>query len=125
LANIDFNFASPRFRGHVKSLTALWLAFHERPRQALTAAELVDITGLSFDDVHARLTRTPEMFLRLPPKPKTNTRYRLALRVEHLSPEALADYVRGAERSETRIVIAFAAALIGLVGMYAVVTALS
>jgi hypothetical protein len=125
MANVDFSFAIPRFRGHVKSLNAMWLAFHERPRQALTAAELVDITGLTFEDVHARLTRTPEMFSKLPPKPKTNTRYRLALRVEHLTPEALADYVRKAERSETRIVVAFAAALIGLVGMYAVVTALS
>jgi hypothetical protein len=123
--NIDLNFASSRFRGHVKSLTALWLAFHERPRTALTAAELVDITGLSFEDVHARLTRTPELFLKLPPKPKSNTRYRLAMRVEHLTPEALDNYVRSAERSETRIVFAFAAAFIGLVGMLAVVVELS
>src|SRR5262245_20209691 len=110
MAALDLGFARSHFRGHAKTLNTLWLAFHERPRQALTTADLVDITGLPFEDVHARLSGTPEMFLRLPPKPKMNTRYRLALRVEHLTPEAAAEYVRTSARSETRIFLAFAAA---------------
>jgi hypothetical protein len=125
MAALDLSFARLRFRGHERSLNTIWQAFHDRPRTALTAAELADITGLPFPEVHARLTQTPEMFLRLPPKPKTNTQYRLAMRVERLSPDAITAFIRSAERSETRILYAFVSAFVGLLALFVVVDVLS
>jgi hypothetical protein len=122
---IDLGIARLRFRGHENTLNAMWRAFDERPRQALTAGELAEITGLPIEDIHARLTQTPEMFLKLPPKPRTNTRYRLALRVEHLAADAVVAYVRSVARSEMRIRVAFVSAFVGLVAMLFVAELLS
>jgi len=116
-APLDLGIARLRFHGHEKTLNALWHAFNDRPRQALTAGELADITGLSIEDIHARLTQTPEMFLKLPPKPRSNTRYRLALRVEHQAADAVAAYVRSAARSEMRIRVAFVSAFVGMIAL--------
>jgi hypothetical protein len=122
---IDLGIARLRFRRHENTLNAMWQAFNARPRQALTAAELADITALPIEDIHARLRQTPEMFLRLPPKPRTNTRYRLALRVEHLSADAVDAYIRSNARSEVRIRFAFVSAFVGLMTMLFVARMLS
>jgi len=116
-APLDLGIARLRFHRHEKTLNAIWRAFNERPRQALTAGELAEITDLPIEDIHARLTQTPEMFLRLPPKPRTNTRYRLALRVEHQTADAVAAYVRSVARSELRIRVAFVSAFVGMIVM--------
>jgi len=125
MAAIDLSIARLRFHGHEKTLNAMWQAFNERPRQALTAGELADITGLSIEDIHARLTQTPEMFLRLPPKPRTNTRYRLAMRVEHQAAATVAAYVRSVAKSEIRIRVAFLSAFVGIIAMLFVAQFLS
>jgi hypothetical protein len=122
---IDLGLARLRFRGHETTLNAMWQAFNARPRQALTAGELAEITGLPIEDIHARLTQTPEMFLKLPPKPRTNTRYRLAMRVEHQSEETVTAYVRSVARSEMRIRVAFISAFVGLIAMMFVARMLS
>jgi hypothetical protein len=116
-APLDLGIARLRFHGHEQTLNAIWQAFNERPRQALTAGELAEITGRPIEDIHARLTQTPEMFLRLPPKPRTNTRYRLALRVEHQAADAVATYVHSVARSELRVRIAFVSAFVGMIVM--------
>ena len=122
---LDLGIARLRFHGHETTLNAIWQAFNERPRQALTAGELVDITGLAIEDIHARLTLTPEMFLRLPPKPRTNTQYRLALRVEHSTADAVAAYVRSVARSEMRIRVAFVSAFVAMMALLLLAEALS
>ena len=125
MAGLDLGIARLRFYRHEKTLNALWKAFNERPRQALTTGDLAEITGLPIEDVHARLTQTPEMFLKLPPKPNTNTRYRLAMRVEHQAADAVAAYVRSVARSELRIRVAFASAFVGMIAMLFVASMLA
>ena len=107
---LDLGIARLRFYRHEQTLNAMWHAFNDRPRQALTAGDLAEITGLPIEDIHLRLVQTPEMFLKLPPKPHSNTRYRLALRVEHLSADAVAKYLRSTARTEFGIRVAFVGA---------------
>ncbi len=103
-----------RFRGHADTLNALCRCFHERPREALTAADLADRTGRTFADVHRRLTETPELFSSLPKTQTSNTRYRLTLRAERMSNEEIAKFIEAARRSETRIAAAFISAFVSL-----------
>ena len=114
-----------RFRGHADTLNALCQCFRDRKRESLTAAQLADLTGRAFDDVHARLAQVPELFSQLPMKPKTDRRYLLTLRIERLSADDTAVFIETRVRSETRIAVAFAAAFIGLFVLLSVASALN
>jgi hypothetical protein len=113
-----------RFRGHADTLNALCQSFHDHPRQALTAADLVEFTGRPFADVHQRLRETPELFTTLPKTATTNTRYRLTLRVERMNAQEVARFIDNAQRSETRIAVAFISAFVALFVLFSVMSAL-
>ena len=113
-----------RFRGHADTLNALCRCLQEHPRQAMTAAQLSELTGRPFADVHQRLTETPELFTALPKTPTTNTRFRLTLRIEHTSPQGIVDFIENQRRSETRIAAAFISAFVGLFVLFSVMSAL-
>jgi len=114
-----------RFRGHADTLNALCQCFRDHGREALTAAQLAELTGRAFDDVYARLAQVPELFSQLPMKPKTNRQYLLTLRIERLSPDETAAFIATAVRSETRIAVAFAAAFVTLFVLLSVASALN
>ena len=114
-----------RFRGHADTLNALCQCFRDRKRESLTAAQLADLTGRAFDDVHARLAQVPELFSQLPMKPKTNRRYLLTLRIERLSAADTAAFIETQARSETLIAFAFAATFLALLALLSVLTALN
>jgi hypothetical protein len=113
-----------RFRGHADTLNALCKCLQEHPRQAMSAAELSELTGRPFADVHQRLTETPELFTALPKTPTTNTRYRLTLRIEHKSTQEIANFIETQRRSETRIAVAFISAFVGLFVLFSVMSVL-
>jgi hypothetical protein len=110
-----------RFRGRTGTLNALCRAFREHPRQALTANDLVDYTGLQFRDVYQRLTETPELFLMLRKKKvNTNARYRLRVAVERMSEEETRVFINEQTRAETRLAVGVVSAIlvIGAVAGY-------
>jgi hypothetical protein len=113
-----------RFRGHADTLNALCKCLQEHPRQAMSAAELSELTGRPFADVHQRLTETPELFTALPKTPTTNTRYRLTLRIEHKSTQEIANFIETQRRSETRIAVAFISAFVALFVLFSVMSVL-
>ncbi len=113
-----------RFRGHADTLNALCKCLQEHPRQAMSAAELSELTGRPFTDVHQRLTETPELFTALPKTPTSNTRYRLTLRIEHKSTQEIANFIETQRRSETRIAVAFISAFVGLFVLFSVMSVL-
>jgi len=114
-----------RFRGHADTLNALCQCFRDHKREALTAAQLADLTGRAFDDVHARLAQVPELFSQLPMKPKTNRHYLLTLRMERMSTDDTAAFIATRVRSETRIAVAFAAAFVALFVLLSVASTLN
>jgi hypothetical protein len=103
-----------RFRGRASSLNALCRAFREHPRQAFTANALADLTGLPFRDVYQRLAETPELFLPLPKKPNTNTRYRLTGNVERMDEEATRVFIEAQIRTETRLAVGVVSAIVAI-----------
>jgi hypothetical protein len=113
-----------RFRGHADTLNALCKCLQEHPRQAMSAAELSELTGRPFADVHQRLTETPELFTALPKTPTSNTRYRLTLRIEHKSTQEIANFIETQRRSETRIAVAFISAFVALFVLFSVMSVL-
>jgi len=92
-----------RFRGHAETLNAICRCLQEHPKQALTAIVLVEYTGLGFENVHQRLTETPELFIALPRKPDTTTRYRLTSPVERMDEAQTRDFIEKQTRSESRL----------------------
>src|SRR5512144_1573755 len=92
-----------RFVGRGATLNKLCRAFHEHPKQALTAIVLTEYTGLAFENVHQRLTETPELFIALPRKPDTTTRYRLTSPIERMDEAQTRDFIEKQTRSESRL----------------------
>jgi len=92
-----------RFVGRGAVLNTLCRAFREHPKQALTAIALAEYTGLAFENVHQRLTETPELFIALPRKPDTTTRYRLTSPVERMDDAQTHDFIGKQTRSESRL----------------------
>jgi hypothetical protein len=90
----------------------------------MSAAELSELTGRPFADVHQRLTETPELFTALPKTPTSNTRYRLTLRIEHKSTQEIANFIETQRRSETRIAVAFISAFVALFVLFSVMSVL-
>jgi hypothetical protein len=92
-----------RFVGRGATLNKLCRAFREHPKQSLTAIVLTEYTGLGFENVHQRLTETPELFIALPRKPDTTTRYRLTSPVERMDEAQTRDFIEKQTRSESRL----------------------
>lgn len=92
-----------RFVGRGATLNKLCGAFREHPKQALTAIVLTEYTGLGFENVHQRLTETPELFIALPRKPDTTTRYRLTSPVERMDEAQTREFIDKQTRSEARL----------------------
>lgn len=103
-----------RFRGRSATLNRLCRAFREHPRQALTASVLAEYTGVPFRNVHQRLAETPELFLPLPKKRNTNTRYRLTGAVERMSDEETQAFIDGQTRAETRLAVGVVSAILAI-----------
>jgi hypothetical protein len=76
--------------------------FRQHPGESLTAADLAARGGIDFRDVHQRLLDTPELFVRLPKRPNTSPRYRLATALAGSSPAEIAAFIDAASRAESR-----------------------
>ncbi len=94
-----------RFCGRGATLNTLCRAFRDHPQQALTAVVLMEYTGLAFENIHQRLTETPELFIALPRKPDTTTRYRLTSPVERMDDGQTREFIAVQTRRELRLAI--------------------
>jgi len=103
-----------RFRGRAATLNTLCRTFREHPRQALTASGLAEMTGIPYRDVHQRLSETPELFLALPKKPNTTTRYRLTGEVERMDEDEVRVFIEAQTRTETRLAIGVISGIIAI-----------
>jgi len=110
-----------RFRGKTRSLIAICAAFRAHPDRGLHPAQIARFTGLPINQVHDRLNRTPELFVRLPPR-EGITRYRLATSLAILSPEALETRILKAARAETLTLYAIVAIVIAIITLGVVMT---
>ena len=103
-----------RFVGRGATLNKLCRAFREHPRQSLTAIVLTEYTGLGFENVHQRLTETPELFIALPKRPDTTTRYRLTGPVERMDEAQTREFIEKQTRSESRLAMFVVAMILAI-----------
>ncbi|MCY4214630.1 MAG: hypothetical protein OXF68_13535 [Gammaproteobacteria bacterium] len=79
-------------------------------------------TGIAFADVVRMLDRTPELFVRLP-KRDGITRYRLTSAMTAREPEAVEQFLKASARRESLIFYAFAAMVLSLLLIVAILVA--
>jgi hypothetical protein len=103
-----------RFVGRGPTLRAMCGVFREHPGVGLSASEIAEYGKLGFRDVHQRLLDTPELFVRLPKRPDTNVRYRLASGLASQTPEAIDRFIADETRAETRLAAIVAAAFVAV-----------
>lgn len=107
-----------RFKGRTKALLQVCAAFLAHSTTGLHAVQVARATGLSLPYVNELLSRTPELFVRLP-KRDGITRYRLAPRFAGQAPDAIDAFVRSAARSESLTLYALLGIVVAVVAMVA------
>jgi len=116
---IPFNF---RFRGRIRRLFDLYQCFLSHPAKGLHPTQLSRHTGIAFADVVRMLDRTPELFVRLP-KRDGITRYRLTSAMTAREPEEVERFLKGSARRESLVFYAFAAMVLSLLLIVAILVA--
>lgn len=87
-------------------------AFRQHPTQSLTAAEVADYTAIAFAKVHQRLSETPELFVAVPKKKNTNSRFRLTTQLASKNEEEPPVYLEEQSRIETCLAVRIVSAII-------------
>ncbi len=101
-----------RFRGRTSTLSRMCRAFREHPSQSLTAAEVADSTDIAFANVHQRLSETPELFVAVPKKKNTNSRFRLTTQLASMNEEETQVYIEEQSRIETWLAVRIVSAIL-------------
>jgi hypothetical protein len=101
-----------RFRGRTSTLRRMCHAFREHPSQSLTAAEVAEYTDIAFANVHQRLHETPELFVAVPKKKNTNSRFRLTTQLASMGEEETQVFIEEQSRIETWLAVRIVSALL-------------
>lgn len=101
-----------RFRGRTSTLSRICHAFREHPAQSLTAAEVSDYTDIAFANVHQRLRETPELFVAVPKKKNTISRFRLTTQLAGMDEEETRAFIEEQSRIETWLAIRVVSAIL-------------
>lgn len=101
-----------RFRGKLRRLAQIYQCFLDHPSKAMHPIEIARHTGIGFAEVNARLTSTPELFVKLPRRPDGLTRYRLTSTAAARTPEDIEKFLIKAARKESFLLYAFGTMLL-------------
>lgn len=101
-----------RFRGRTSTLSRMCRAFREHPAQSLTAAEVAEYTDIAFANVHQRLRETPELFVAVPKKKNTNSRFRLTTQLASMGEEETLAFIAEQSRIETWLAVSIVSAIL-------------
>ncbi|MCP5178600.1 MAG: hypothetical protein H6993_17050 [Pseudomonadales bacterium] len=103
-----------RFRGRVRRLFDIYLAFKDHGHAPMHPMEVSRMANMSLAQASRSLEDTQELFVRLPKRPDGLTRYRLTSQVTQMTPEAVEALLNRLARRESLILYAVGVMLLCL-----------